>query len=312
MALKSRDQADRSDGPASSYPKRYWWAVLVIVPITAALIQYQPWRAASGGTAASSVAGNQFLGPAIIGNVSLVVNEAAKVGTPLDPALVESLNSAIEFSKSGDHEAAVAKIEAIRASSSTVGQLPSLLNNLGVEYLSAGRVDQARATFEEVLLKDPTSRTAWAGLGQLPDNRLASVKVVNFSSEYNASWVAANITDRNPNSYWLSADGTLPQSFVIELPVHAAISELSFNNAARDNAKQAAKDIELTFSDQSATSGYDSPLKTTLAQGEIGQGVNVTPARIARWVKLRVLTNYGDPKYTQLGDVDVIGKPRPQ
>ena len=313
MAPKSRDQADRSDGTAPSYPKRYWWVALVVVPITAALIQYQPWRGASdGSTVTSSVSGNQFLGSAIIGNVSLIVNEAEKVGTPLDPALLDSLKGAIEFSRSGNHDAAVAKIEAIRASSSTVGQLPSLLNNLGVEYLSAGRVDQARATFEEVLLKDPTSRTAWAGLGQLPDNRLAPLKVVNFSSEWNGNWTAANITDRNPNSLWLSADGTLPQSFVIELPVHAAISELSFNNAPRDNAKQAAKDIEITFSDQSATSGFDSPLKTTLAQGEIGQGVKVTPARVARWVKLRILAYYSDPKYTQLGGVDVIGKPRPR
>jgi hypothetical protein len=47
--------------------------------------------------------------PKRIGNVSLVMNEAEKNGTPLDPVLLESLNSAIEFSKSGNHEAAVAK-----------------------------------------------------------------------------------------------------------------------------------------------------------------------------------------------------------
>src|SRR6266498_1569014 len=154
MAPKNANSADRADGPAVNYPKKYWWVVLIIVPLEGALIQYQPWKRASGPSATgSSVSGNQFLGPAIIGNVSLVMNEAEKAGTVLDPALLESFKSAIELSRSGNHDAAVARMEAIRATSSTVGQLPSILNTLGVEYLSAGRVDQARATFEEVLLK---------------------------------------------------------------------------------------------------------------------------------------------------------------
>jgi len=296
-----------------TYPRRYWWLVLVIVPLAGAVIQYQPWKRESSQSAAgTSVSGNQFLGSAIIGNVSLVVNEAQKAGAALDPALLESLKSAIELSRSGNHDAAVAKMETLRAASSTVGQLPSILNNLGVEYLSAGRVDQARATFEEVLQKDPANKTAWAGLGQLPDTRLVPLQVVNFSSEWGGAQHARNIVDRNPNSSWKSADGTLPQSFVIELPIHAAISELGFNNAARENAKQATKEIEVSFSDQSATSGFGSIVKATLVQGEIGQGVKVKPAKDSRWVKLRILANYGDPEFTQLGDVDVIGKPRPR
>jgi len=285
----------------------------VIVPLAGVLIQYQPWKRASSQQAAgTSVSGNQFLGSAIIGNVSLVVNEAEKAGTVLDPALLESLKSAIELSRSGSHDAAVAKMETVRDASRTVGQLPSILNNLGVEYLLAGRVDQARTTFEEVLQKDPTNKTAWAGLGQLPDTRLVPLRVVNFSSQTAGYYDAGNIVDQNPNSYWKSGDGALPQSFVIELPIHAAISELSFNNAAGENAKQATREIEISFSDQSATSGFESIMKAVLVQGEIGQGVKVKPVKDSRWVKLRILVNYGDPEYTQLGDVTVIGKPRPR
>jgi tetratricopeptide (TPR) repeat protein len=297
---------------SGSYPRKYWWLVLVVVPLVAVLIQYQPWKRASSQSApGTSVSGNQFLGSSIIGNVSLVVNEAEKAGAVLDPALLESLKSAIGLSRSGNHDAAVAKMEAVRAASSTVGQLPSILNSLGVEYLLAGRVDQARTAFEEVLQKDPHNKTAWAGLGQLPDTRLVPLQVVNFSSEWGYK-DAGKIVDQDPNSSWKSADGLLPQSFVIELPIHAALSEVVFNNAARANAKQATREIEISFSDQSATSGFESIVKATLVQGEIGQGVKIKPVKDSRWVKLRILTNYGDPENTQLGDVSVIGKPRPR
>ncbi len=318
MTSKRGHQAGRSEGSAPSYPKRYWWLVLVVVPIVGALIQYQPWKRASGQSAAStSVSGNQFLGSAFIGNVSLVVNEAQKAGAALDPALVENLKEAVESSKSRNHDAAIAKIEAVRAGSSTVRDLPSLVNNLGVEYISAGRLDQARTTFEEVLAKDPGNKTAWAGLGQLPDHPIAPLKVVNYSSRYGAGplgyYRAEDVVDGAPNSYWLSApDATLPHSFVIELPVHAVISEVSFNNPTFKDGKYAAKEIALSFSQQSATSGFENVVKATLTQGEIGQGVSVKPTSNARWLKLRILTNYGDPSMTSLGDISVVGRPNPQ
>jgi tetratricopeptide (TPR) repeat protein len=286
--------------------------VLVAVPLVVALIQYQPWKLVSSAGSSSGVSGNQFLGPAIIGNVSLVVNEAANAGAALDPALVESLREAVESSRSGNHDVAIAKIEAIRTGSTTAGQLPSLLNNLGVEYLSAGRLNQARATFEEALRKDPQNKTAWAGLGQLPADRVAPLRVVNFSSESAGYFNAANVTDENPGTVWQSSDGTLPQSLVLELPVHAQISELSFNNAARGQVNQAAKELEISISDQSATAGFGNPINITLSRGEIGQGVGLKPVRTGRWIKLRILSNYGDPERTQLGDVGVVGKPHPQ
>ena len=314
MAAKSTRQADRADRSEAPYPRKAWWLVLVIVPLAVALFQYQPWRRSASGSSAAGVSNNQFLGPAVIGNISLVLNEAQNAGTALDERLLENLKGAIELSKSGSHEAAAAKIETIRGSSGAVGELPSILNNLGVEYLLAGRADQAKTAFEAVLRKDPTNKTAWAGLGQLADQPISPVRLVNFTSEYTGSiwYTASNIVDGNPNTYWASRDATLPQSFVIELPVHTTVSGLAFNNSARDKANQAAKEVEISFSDQSATGGFESAFKTTLALGEIGQGVSVKPPQNARWVKLRVLSNYGDPELTQLGDVEVIGRPHPR
>ena len=315
MTANTGRQTSGAQESGAAYPRKYWWLVLVLVPLVAALIQYQPWkRSPSGSAAAPGVSGNQFFGPAVIGNVSLVVNEARQAGAVLDESVLKSLQSAIELSQAGNHDAASAEIEAIRASSSAVRQLPSILNNLGAEYLLAGRADQAKATFEEVLREDPTNKTAWAGLGQLPDQPIPGVRVVNFSSEYSGSpnFKAGNIADGNPNSVWSSFDGTLPQSFILELPVHTAISEMSFNNSARDKPNQAAKDVEISFSDQSATSGFERAFKAALTAGEIAQGVTVKPPKNARWVKLRILSNHGDMEGTQLGDVGVVGKPQPR
>lgn len=307
--------APAGDVQRQSKPSPKWlWpggAVAIILLVTiGALIQYQPWKAVSGASGAVDISGNQFLGSAIVGNVSVVVNEAARAGTALDPALVELLKDAAGLSKAGEHDAAVAKIEEIRATSREVAALPSLLNNLGVEYLSAGKADQARKAFKDVLEKDPANRTAWAGLGELPDDRLKPLSVINFSSQWSSgSAAAANIVDGDPAYGWMSLDGNFPQSFILELPVECTLSELSFNNVPRGDANRAAKDIEISVSAQSETTGFEIAAKAVLAKGEIGQGVAVRPAKRGRWVKIRILSNHGNPDGTELGDVELIGRP---
>jgi tetratricopeptide (TPR) repeat protein len=299
----------------SSYPKKYWWLILIVVPLIIALIQYQPWKTGGGLTgAAGGVQGNQFLGPAIVGNVSVVVNEASKAGAVLEPALIDRLKEAAGLSKAGQHEAAVAKIEEVRGSSSQLAALPSLLNNLGLEYLAAGKADRARQAFEGALEKDATNKAALAGLAQLPETRLKGLKVINFSGErlvsVNAGGWASHIADGNPATGWMTADGKFPQSVVLELPVECMIGELGFNNAAHWEADGSAKNVEISISAHSATSGFEIAATAVLVQGEIGQGIRLNPARRGRWIKLRILSNYGNTDHTELGDVEAIGRPR--
>ena len=177
--------------------------------------------------------------------------------------------------------------------------------------LPTGNTGQARKAFEDMIADDPTNRVAWEGLRRLPENPIKGVRVANFSSESSSifSGKAADLVDGNPATGWNSSNGSFPQSFVFELPVDFEIAELSFNNVSRDAPNQASKDIEISVSADSATAGFVVVAKTALAQGEIGQGIRLKPAARGRWIKLRVLSNDGNPDYTQLGDVQIVGKP---
>jgi tetratricopeptide (TPR) repeat protein len=258
---------------------------------------------------------SQFLGPAVVGNVSVVVNEASKVGAVLDPAIIDKLKEAAALSRASQHEAAAAKVEEVRASSGQAAALPSIQNNLGLEYLAAGNADRARQAFEAALEKDATNQAALAGLGQLPDASLKGLKVVNFSGErvfsaYSGGGYASHIVDGDPATGWRSADANFPQTVVLELPNESTIVEVAFNNAAHWETNGSAQEIEISISSRSATSGFEIAVKAVLAQGEIGQGVRINPAKRGRWIKVRILSNYGNTDHTELGDVEVIGKPR--
>jgi hypothetical protein len=49
----------------------------------------------------------------------------------------------------------------------------------------------------------------------------------------------------------------------------------------------------------------------SLAKNDIGQGIALDGAPVGRWLKVRVLTNYGDKDHTSLGDISIVGRPQP-
>ena len=308
LAAKKAISRD-TGGSEANYPKKYWWLVLIVVPILIALIQYRPWQSgprSSGGSTGITIR-----------DVSIIVNEAPQSGAALSEELVNQLNQAVERSREGQHAAAAAAIEKVRASSSHVAVHPSLLVNLADEYRLSGKEDDARRTYQLVLSKDPTNERVLDGLSRLPDGPLEGLALVNFTSEaYFMRNVAAggpgasNTVDGNPNSAWVSGSGDLPQTLIFALPAHASISEISFNNPGYGDPDQNAKDVEISISPQSATSGFDVVATAVLAKNDIGQGVRLKSPAAGRWIKVRILTNYGSKEATSLGDVSVIGKLR--
>ena len=145
MAKVSERDADRTAG---GYPKKYWWLVLVLVPLLLAAIQFQPWKGSSPSSDAGRSVAAHEIGTAVLGDMSVVVNEAASAGTTIDPELRTMIEEAVKLGRQGQHDAAIARIEKVRQSSPGVAALPSLLTGLGAEYAAAGRPDQARKSFD--------------------------------------------------------------------------------------------------------------------------------------------------------------------
>ena len=301
MASTKSASKERDDS-GTSYPKKYWWIVLIVLPIVIALIQYRPWqRGASASGSSTSIS---------LGDVSIIVNEAAQAGNALSEELVNQLNQAVERSQKGEHAAAVAAIERVRASSSQAAALPSLLVNLGDEYRRSGKEDEARRTYQAVLKKDPANERVLDGLSRLPDAPLEGLTLVNFTSQRENIWgdaLASNIVDGNPSSVWVSRDGQFPQTLIFALPANAAISEVSFNNPAYGDPNRGAKDIEISVSTQSASSGFTVAATAVLAPNDIGQGIRLK-SPVGRWIKIRILTNHGNKDATSLGDVSFSGR----
>jgi hypothetical protein len=51
--------------------KKYWWLILVVVPLAVAVVQYGPSWGGSSTSGESRISDNQFNGAAIIGDVSV-------------------------------------------------------------------------------------------------------------------------------------------------------------------------------------------------------------------------------------------------
>lgn len=114
-----------------------------------------------------------------------------------------------------------------------------------------------------------------------------------------------------PNVGWSSIDGSLPQTFVIELPSEFAISRFSFDNATQE-AKYlgiSAKDIQIFVSLEAEDLGYQEVGTFTLRKGEIAQGFKLSSPVRARWIKLKILSNHGNADYTELMEFRAIGVP---
>ncbi|MEO8077217.1 MAG: OmpA family protein [Acidobacteriota bacterium] len=134
--------------------------------------------------------------------------------------------------------------------------------------------------------------------------------IESSTSDYGGSWEARWITDENPATGWASEKGAKgPFSIVISLTERSEVHSLQFDTAASEIEARAAKDVEVSISDTSASAGF-APLTTVALQS----GADKQPFAIAkpgsgRWIKLTVRTNHGDADYSEIMEFRALGKP---
>ena len=142
---------------SEGYPARYWWVVLVLVPLVGALIAVLPSFFGGGDdpTPANSIT---ITGSDVGGDVQIVENQVLieqLVESGLGDEQVEELKTLIiqaqALQASAMYEAAAERMNRIVAAAPSA----AAYNNLGVLRLREGRDAEALAAFEAGLALDP-------------------------------------------------------------------------------------------------------------------------------------------------------------
>lgn len=139
--------------------------------------------------------------------------------------------------------------------------------------------------------------------------------VLSKSSEYGGTqWSALALLDGTPTLGWCSAkDKALPHEVLIELARPTALDTIVFDQTKVEESGYpgiSVKAVEVWASNVSSTEGFTKILQAELPKG--GRQELKLPAPVpARWLKFVIRSNWGDPHYTELMELDSFGQALP-
>jgi tetratricopeptide (TPR) repeat protein len=163
---------------ATTYPKKYWWLVILVLPLTLGVIAIVPsmsqkkeggggttitqggagniLQTGSGSVAQSggvNILNSDLSTKMFVTNVSIIAQEYEKSqGQPLkDEDLRRQIEQALSAAAAGRHSESATLFEKLAAAV----PLPAIYNNLGVEQAKAGNAEAARKSFVQAMEKDP-------------------------------------------------------------------------------------------------------------------------------------------------------------
>ena len=136
--------------------------------------------------------------------------------------------------------------------------------------------------------------------------------LISATTEYNQKWAGMMLLDGSTGMGWCSKKGSpYPNTFLIELPNSVAISSFYIDNT---NAQESgypgisARRFKLYVSNQSAKEGFKLIYEGEAARGQ-RKGFTIARPVPGQWLKLEVLSNWGDPQYTELMELEAYGEP---
>ncbi|MFK7828627.1 MAG: tetratricopeptide repeat protein [Congregibacter sp.] len=167
-----------------SFPRKYWWAVLVAVPIAVALISALPNLLSGDNSSASTtfdLQGAQFDGEVTMIDTQLIMEQ---IHQGADSDEIESLlQRAINLSKTGFQKEAIALFEDLAERTKS----PEIFNNLGAMYTASGQTEKAYAAFRE-------------GLARRPDSGSLALNMARLYAQENKVGEALHILDATPRT----------------------------------------------------------------------------------------------------------------
>lgn len=127
-----------------------------------------------------------------------------------------------------------------------------------------------------------------------------------YSPTINA-WSVNGLQDQNPATGWCSgAASKAPYVFVFELSEDFIINKLAFNTfCQKEYPGISSKDVKIEFSTTSAKTGYVSPSSFVLEENK-NNTYDIAGIK-ARWIKLTITSNHGNPQWTELMEFEAWG-----
>ncbi len=121
-------------------------------------------------------------------------------------------------------------------------------------------------------------------------------------------WTAQGVMDGNEVIGWCSgATSKAPYVFVFELSEEYLLEQLRFNNVCQKQyAGISSKEVLVEYSTTSATSGFTALGNYTLTESAVSTHDLVRVK--ARWIRLTVLSNYGNTQWTELMEFEALGE----
>jgi outer membrane protein OmpA-like peptidoglycan-associated protein len=147
----------------------------------------------------------------------------------------------------------------------------------------------------------------------LKNGCIAVLKPSTFFTEtvYSAKineWSVNALHDDKDNTGWCSgAASKVPYVFVFELSEDFILNTFSFNTVCqKEYAGISAKDIKVEYSITTAKSGFVNAGNFILEENteNLFQIADIK----ARWIKLTILSNHGNPQWTELMEFKALGK----
>lgn len=153
-------------------------------------------------------------------------------------------------------------------------------------------------------------------LAAVPEANLLSLEagtvVVQAPASWGGTWTPEALADGDAATGWCNAVGTKgPYAFVYELEQRSVLTSLEVNDANTEESSNpgcSARGVELWVSTSSATDGFTKAAVLPLKKSGAGRFA-LPKDTVARWVRLVVPGNHGDPRYTELMEVSVQGRP---
>lgn len=113
------------------------------------------------------------------------------------------------------------------------------------------------------------------------------------------------LTDESPIMWCSKSFSAFPLTFVYELSEEYNLEKITFNNICEKYAGICAKDVLIEVSSVSSTNGFQKAGEYTLTENALNTfTVNTVNTR---WVKLVILSNYGNKEFTELAEFGIWG-----